>query len=178
MRDRGTGFLRAQSPKSRVQGGAGLRGYLGPWTLDLGRRQGFAVLVLFVTALPAFAASRPAAEQAKIDWLLAEIGNSKATFIRNGNEYDASKAVSHLKTKLLFAGRRVQTVRQFVVGVASHSEETGKPYEIRGQDGKQGPMETWLLERLAVYEKGAASQRPPVLPPPAPKPSPPGRGKG
>jgi len=77
-------------------------------------------------AAQAMGASRPAAEQAKIDWLLEEIGHSKATFIRNGKEYDAAKAVSHLKTKLMFAGRRVQTVRQFIVGVASHSEETGK----------------------------------------------------
>src|SRR5450756_2783631 len=103
-------------------------------------------MVLFGTALPAFAASRPAAEQARIDWLLEEIRNSKATFIRNGNEYDASKAVLHLKTKLLFAGRRVQTVRQFIVGVASHSEESGKPYEIREPHGNREPMETWLLK--------------------------------
>jgi hypothetical protein len=144
----------------------------------LGRRLGVVVLVLFGAIQPALGASRPAAEQAKIDWLLEEIRNSKATFIRNGSEYDCSKAVSHLKTKLLFAGRRVQTVRQFIVGVASHSEETGKPYEIREPDGKQGPMETWLLKRLAVYEKGAALQRPPVAPPAAPTPSPPGRGKG
>lgn len=111
-------------------------------------------VALFLVASSAVGASRPAAEQVRIDWLLAEIGNSNATFIRNGKEYDASKAVSHLKTKLLFAGRRVQTVRQFIVGVASRSSESGKPYEIRLPDGRQSPMEVWLLERLAVYEKG------------------------
>ena len=116
------------------------------------------VLALVLVAFQASAASRPAAEQARIDWLLQEIGNSKGTFIRNGKEYAAAKAVSHLKTKLLFAGRRVQTVRQFIVGVASHSDETGKPYEIRLPDGKQGPMETWLLGRLAIYEKGQIKQ--------------------
>ena len=72
-----------------------------------------------------------------------------------------------------FAGRRVQTVREFIVGVASRSSESGKPYEIRLPDGKQQPMEVWLLERLAVYEKGAAAQKPP-----APTPSPTGRGPG
>ncbi|HKA37031.1 MAG TPA: DUF5329 family protein [Thermoanaerobaculia bacterium] len=102
----------------------------------------------------ALAASRPAAEQAKIDWLLKEIGGSKAVFIRNGKEYEAEKAVSHLKTKLLFAGSRVQTARQFITGVASHSEESGKPYEIRLPGAGQQKLETWLLERLAVYEKG------------------------
>ena len=116
------------------------------------------VLTLVLVAFQASAASRPAEEQASIDWLLDQISNSKATFIRNGKEYDAAKAVSHLKTKLTFAGRRVQTVRQFIVGVASHSEETGKPYEIRQPDGKQSPMATWLMERLAIYEQGKAKQ--------------------
>jgi len=116
------------------------------------------VLTLVLVAFPAGAATRPAEEQASIDWLLDQIGNSKATFIRNGKEYDAAKAVSHLKTKLMFAGKRVQTVRQFIVGVASHSEESGKPYEIRTPDGKQGPMATWLMERLAVFEQGKARQ--------------------
>ena len=116
------------------------------------------VLTLVLVAFPASAATRPAEEQASIDWLLDQIGNSKATFIRNGKEYDAAKAVSHLKTKLMFAGKRVQTVRQFITGVASHSEESGKPYEIRTSDGKQGPMAAWLMERLAVYEQGKAKQ--------------------
>ena len=104
-----------------------------------------------------------------------EIGNSKGIFIRNGKEYDAARAASYLKTKLRFAGSRVQTVRQFIVGVASRSSESGKPYEIRLADGKQQPMEVWLLERLAVYEKDAAAQKPP----PGPTPSPPaGEARG
>jgi hypothetical protein len=130
----------------------------------------FALLCL--AAAYSAGASRPAAEQAKIEWLLEEIGNSKATFLRNGKEYDGSKAVSHVKTKLLFAGRRVQTVRQFITGVASHSEETGKPYEIRLPDGKQEPMEVWLLERLAIYERGETAKKQ------RPTPSPAGRGPG
>jgi hypothetical protein len=117
------------------------------------------ILVFFVVAVEAAAASRPAGEQAKIDWLLKEIGDSKAVFIRNGKEYEADRAVSHLKTKLFFAGSRVQTARQFIVGVASHSEESGKPYEIRPPDGNQQRLETWLLERLAVYEKGERASK-------------------
>jgi hypothetical protein len=128
-------------------------------------------IALFLAASFSFGASRPEAEQIKIDWLLSEIGNSKGTFIRNGKEYDASAAVSHLKTKLRFAGSKVQTVRDFIVGVASRSSDSGKPYEIRLPDGKQQPMEVWLLERLSVYEKGAAAQKTP-----GPTPSPTGRG--
>ena len=116
------------------------------------RRAGTAiVLLLFSSSL--LAATRPPEEQVKIDWLLAEIKNSGASFIRNGKEYDGEKAAAHIKSKLWWAGGRVQTVREFIVGVASHSEETGKPYEIRTKGGIQRPLEKWLLERLAVYEK-------------------------
>ena len=109
------------------------------------------VLLLFSSSLQA--ATRPPEEQQKIDWLLAEIKNSHAVFIRNGKEYYGEKAAAHVKSKLWWAGKRVQTVREFIVEVASHSEETGKPYEICFKDGTQAPLEKWLLERLAVYEK-------------------------
>ena len=102
-----------------------------------------------------WAATRPAAEQERIDWLLAEISGSDAVFIRNGKEYDGKEAASHLKSKLWFAGKRVQTAREFIVGVASHSEETGKPYEIKRKDGTREPLEKWLTLRLSVFEKGA-----------------------
>jgi hypothetical protein len=118
-------------------------------------RTAFAVAALFLAACRLSGATRPDAEQRKIDWLLAEIKNSDAVFIRNGKEYDGEKAAAHVKSKLWWAGKRVQTVREFIVGVASRSEETGKPYEIRTKDGSQVPLEKWLLERLAVYEKGS-----------------------
>jgi NAD(P)H-dependent FMN reductase len=105
----------------------------------------------------AWAATRPAAQQEAIDWLLSEVKGSDAVFIRNGSEYNGEKAAAHLKSKLFFAGKRVQTARQFIVGVASHSETSGKPYEIQAKDGVREPLEKWLLERLAVFEKGKAA---------------------
>ena len=112
-------------------------------------------MTLFVFAALLFAATRPEEEQEKIDWLLAEMKNANAIFIRNGKEYNGEKAASHVKSKLWFAGKRVQTVQEFIVGVASFSEETGRPYEICFKDGMQRPLEKWLQERLAVYEKGS-----------------------
>ena len=112
--------------------------------------------LVFALAAFAVAASRPAEEQSKIDWLLDQIGGSGAIFIRNGQEYEAKKAVSHLKQKLWFAGRRVQTARDFIAGCATHSEQSGKTYEIRFADGKQRRLAEWLNERLAELEKGKA----------------------
>src|SRR5262249_11219448 len=109
-------------------------------TRRLGRNVKKWVTGTLVFALAAFAgaASRPAEEQSKIDWLLDQIGGSGAIFIRNGQEYEAKKAVSHLKQKLWFAGRRVQTARDFIAGCATHSEQSGKTYEIPSPTGSRG----------------------------------------
>jgi uncharacterized protein DUF5329 len=118
------------------------------------RRVAAALCLLAISAAaPAASPVRPVQEQTKIDFLLGEIRSSAATFIRNGKEYASRRAASHLLTKLNFAGKRVQTSRQFIVGIASHSEETGKPYEIRWPDGRRQPLAEWLLERLDFYEK-------------------------
>jgi Family of unknown function (DUF5329) len=111
------------------------------------------LLVLLLVALPLAAAKRPGAEQERIDWLLSEIERSDAAFIRNGAEFDGRKAASHLKTKLFWAGKRVQTARDFILGVCSHSEASGKSYEIRFKDDTRRPLEKWLSERLDAFEK-------------------------
>jgi hypothetical protein len=116
-------------------------------------RRAHPLLALLLVALPLAAAKRPGAEQEKIDWLLSEIERSDATFLRNGVEYDGRNAASHLKTKLFWAGKRVQTARDFILGVCSHSEASGKPYEVRFKDGTQRPLEKWLSERLDAFEK-------------------------
>lgn len=129
-----------------------------------------AIVFCFLLAIPAQLSAarhsiRPVAEQSKIDFLLGEVKSSPAIFIRNGSEYPGSRAAAHLLSKLNFAGRRVQNARQFIVGIATHSEASGKPYEIRWPDGRRQPLADWLLERLAFYEKEHI---------PAPEPAPPG----
>ena len=118
-------------------------------------RKALSAALFVALAAPAFAGPpvRPVAEQTKIDFLLGEVKASPATFIRNGRAYPAGRAASHLSTKLKFAGRRVQSARQFIVGIASHSEESGKPYEIRWPDGRREALAKWLLERLEFYER-------------------------
>jgi len=101
----------------------------------------------------AASAARPVAEQSKIDYLLGQVKSSSATFLRNGGEHTASRASSHLARKLRFAGKRVQTAREFIVGIASRSEESGKPYEIGWPDGRRQRLAEWLTARLTVYEK-------------------------
>lgn len=130
------------------------------------RGAAIAWVLLFLGTVCAFAAARPPAEQEKIDWLLARIRSSDAVFLRNGSEYDGEKAASHLKTKLFFAGKRVQTAREFIAGVATRSEESGQPYRIRPKGAGAAsasvvPLGDWLLARLLEHEK-ALSPTPPA----------------
>jgi hypothetical protein len=122
------------------------------------RRSFVALLLALVSTASAYAATRPAAEQAKIDWLLDQIRTSDAVFIRNGTEYDGAKAASHIKSKLWFAGDRVQTAKDFILGVASKSEASGKPYEIRLKGATAAtPLGAWLFDRLAERDKADAA---------------------
>jgi hypothetical protein len=126
------------------------------------------LLLLFPSFLFA-AAMRPAAEQEKIDFLLAEVKKSDDVFIRNGREYSGAKASAHLAMKLRFAGKRVQTATDFVLGVASKSEESGKLYEIRTREGHREPLRDWLLARLQLHEKALPNPTPTRPAPLAPR---------
>ena len=120
----------------------------------MARSRPAAVLALLLLAQSASAAaSRPAAEQAKIDFLLGEVKRSDDVFIRNGREYSGARASAHLARKLKFAGKRVQTATDFVLGIASKSEETGKLYEVRTRQGHREPLRDWLLARLHLHEQ-------------------------
>ena len=100
------------------------------------------------------------AEQAKIDFLLEEVKKSDDVFVRNGREYSGSRASSHLATKLRFAGKRVQTATDFILGIASKSEETGKLYEVRTREGHREPLRDWLLARLHLHEQARPNPTP------------------
>jgi len=115
-----------------------------------------ALVVVFTgphAPLSAATAVRPLPEQNKIDYLISEVRSSPATFLRNGAEHTGIRAAAHLARKLRFAGKRVQTARDFIVGIASKSESSGKPYEIRWPDGRRQPLAEWLAARLVLYEK-------------------------
>jgi len=119
-----------------------------------------AALFGIAQSVPLFAAARPVEEQAKIDRLLEEIRTSGAMFLRNGRSYGGEEAAAHLKRKLFFAGSRVQTARDFVLGVATRSEESGRPYEIRFGGAPARPLRDWLLERLSAIEGAARAPSP------------------
>ncbi|MEP6471301.1 MAG: DUF5329 family protein [Acidobacteriota bacterium] len=133
----------------------------------MARRLATSAIIALLLARHGLAAepARPAAEQAKIDFLLNEVKKSVDVFVRNGREYSGARAGGHLATKLRFAGKRVQTATDFILGIASKSEETGKLYEVRTREGLREPLRDWLLARLQLHEKARPNPTPtrPVL---------------
>jgi hypothetical protein len=93
-------------------------------------------------------------EAAKIEALIQSVAQlSNAKFIRNGAAYDANAAADHLRTKLAKAGSRVKTAEDFIRYVGSTSSMSGKPYQIRYDDGRVITSESFLRARLAELEK-------------------------
>ena len=99
-------------------------------------------------------------EPQKIEALLAAIEHSGATFVRNGAEYQPERAVEHLRDKLERAGAKIQSARDFIEGVASRSEASGKPYEMILPDKTRTNTHEWLLAKLAELEGPAAKPSP------------------
>ena len=110
-----------------------------------------ATMLLFaLLALPAFA--QQDVEQQKIAYLIDSVATLQgATFIRNGSEYDATRAAAHMRLKMRFAGSRVKTAEDFITYCGTGSSMSGTKYTIRFQDGRVIDSATFLQGRLAEY---------------------------
>jgi len=118
-----------------------------------------ATLIFFLClALPA--SGQQDVEQQKIAYLIASIADLKdATFIRNGESYDAARAAEHLRVKLLYAGDRVKTAEDFIACCATRSSTSGTKYRIKFPDGRTIDSATFLHGKLAEYEARGAVVR-------------------
>ncbi|MDB6173435.1 MAG: hypothetical protein JWL59_2746 [Chthoniobacteraceae bacterium] len=104
-------------------------------------------VILFAFALPVQA--RDQKENVRIESLVKTLEGLKgAKFIRNGSEYGASEAGSHLRMKLAKAGDKVKTAEDFIQLCASQSYLSGKKYQIKMSDGKVVEAGAYLTARL------------------------------
>jgi hypothetical protein len=112
-------------------------------------------IIAAISLLPFECFGRDQHEQQRIDYLIDSLSNLKgAVFIRNGTEYDASKARGHLLQKLNYAGERVKTAEQFVQYCATESSMSHKPYQIRFADGHVVTTSEYFAEKLREYGAG------------------------
>jgi hypothetical protein len=111
-----------------------------------------ALALLACNALPAHAAELPAAEAAKIEYLIRSVAELRdAKFIRNGRSHDSQAAAKHLRAKLKAAGSRVKSAEDFIDKCASGSSMTGRPYRIRFAGGHEVEAREFFRQKLAEY---------------------------
>jgi hypothetical protein len=113
-----------------------------------------AALLLISVAFCAYADARDPVATQEIEYLISSVESTHGvTFVRNGTSYDAKKAASHLRRKLNYAGSHVRTAEDFIRLCASKSSVSGKPYEVRFDDGRVMSSESYLTGLLAEYRK-------------------------
>ena len=112
-------------------------------------------LGLLLCLLPLVAHADDAAP-VEIDFLLATIGSSNCTFIRNGKRYDSGAAEDHLRMKYRNGKRYAPTSEKFIERLASKSYLSKKLYFIECEGEKKMPSGDWLMQRLDEYRTGAS----------------------
>ncbi|WP_236585267.1 DUF5329 domain-containing protein [Dyella sp. EPa41] len=87
--------------------------------------------------------------QREVQALLAFVGSSHCTFIRNGKAYDAEAARNHLQYKLdyLVQRHKVNSAEEFIERAGTDSSFSGKPYRVNC-DGTERLSADWLREEL------------------------------
>src|SRR5262245_61450133 len=104
------------------------------------------IVLLAVAAVAAQATPPPAAAQSaakltedqKIEALIAAVERLQdAVFIRNDAEHDGRAAALHMRRKWNSGRKHIKTAADFIEHAASRSSETGRPYLIRFNDGRE-----------------------------------------
>lgn len=89
----------------------------------------------------------------EIDYLLATVGDSSCTFIRNGKRYSSKDAQEHLQTKRKRGKRYFDSADEFIERLASKSSMSGKMYLIQCGENEEQPSGEWFAARLAAYRE-------------------------
>jgi hypothetical protein len=84
-------------------------------------------------ALSAFAAVPTPSAKAEIDQLLTRLQSSGCEFERNGSWHNANEARAHIERKYRYLLKKelVGTTEDFIVGAATQSSMSGKPYQVK-----------------------------------------------
>lgn len=91
-------------------------------------------------------------EKAKIDFLLAAVRMSTASFLRGGRIYSGNEAARHLEKKYARSGKRIRSAREFIDKIASYSFMTGEPYLLKLPGYEKCPVKIVLSNELQRLE--------------------------
>jgi hypothetical protein len=113
------------------------------------------IIIALVTILAWLGLGQPKAlalsseEVARVDKFLVALGQEKElVFIRNGREFEVTRAVNHLKRKLKSQANKLATAEEFIDHIASSSSISGKPYLIRRPGGQNEEAKPYFQELL------------------------------
>ena len=99
-------------------------------------------------------------EKQKIQFLLQEIEQIQAVFIRNGQEHDPKNGAQTFRAQtqvcpnkiLVFTSSKPVLAQDFISQIASKSSTSGKIYQIKFPDGRTLPTGDWLEEKLKEFK--------------------------
>ena len=91
--------------------------------------------------------------RATISYLISFVEKSDCTYIRNGRQYTAQEAVSHIQKKYGYFKNKIKTPEDFIRLAASKSLMSGKPYMVKTNSGELLKSEAWLLDALEAYRQ-------------------------
>ena len=102
----------------------------------------FGLLMTFSFQMVCFAGTTE-----EIASLLNFIEQSGCTFIRNGKQYDSSKARQHIEKKYNYHKKQITTAEDFIRYSATKSSITGKSYKVLCNDTSRDSAD-WLHAEL------------------------------
>lgn len=108
-----------------------------------------AALMMCAMILPAAADTN-----GEIDHLLAFVGSSGCTYVRNGKQYDSAEAREHIERKYDYLKDRISTTEEFIRYAATESSISRKPYTVICE-GEEKSSADWLHRELVRYRAAA-----------------------
>lgn len=107
------------------------------------------LMAVATVALSAFAAVPTPSAKAEIDQLLTRLQSSGCQFERNGSWHNANEARAHIERKYQYLLKKelVGSTEDFIVGAATQSSMSGKPYQVKCGN-VQLTSAQWMTEQL------------------------------
>ncbi|MDB5883492.1 MAG: hypothetical protein JWP43_3370 [Ramlibacter sp.] len=107
------------------------------------------LMAVATVALSAFAAVPTPSAKAEIDQLLTRLQSSGCQFERNGSWHNANEARAHIESKYQYLLKKelVGSTEDFIVGAATQSSMSGKPYQVKCGN-VQLTSAQWMTEQL------------------------------
>jgi hypothetical protein len=127
------------------------------------RHKHLSLVAVATLALSAFAAVPTPSAKAEIDQLLTRLQSSGCQFERNGSWHDATEARAHIERKYRYLLKKelVGTTEDFILGAATQSSMSGKPYQVKCGN-VQLTSAQWMRDQLKQLRAtpGSAERKP------------------